>query len=139
MDNKTYFNEILTKYDFIETLYITDNEGTPLIDVCQPNKLKEEEKLDEKAKNTMKATLAFICNSSLDQITKIEKWKTKYITSIFDSLTVFQTKINKSLIIHCICETKNFNYNILKEISLEIQNRFIAIEKELENMTESNN
>ena len=134
---KNYFQEIIDKYDFINAIYITDNEGVLLVYVISnKNKVfsvgnKEE---DEKKMNSLKISLAFIYNSQIEQITRIEKWKTKYITTIYETLTVFQTKTNKNLICHFVCDSNRFNSNILKDICNDIQNRFKIIEKDLENL-----
>ena len=133
--DKNYFQEIIQKYEFISALYVTDNEGALLVSSFSNKSIFDGEKeTSEKNLVTLKSTLSFIFNSSIEQIARIEKWKTRYITTIFDTFTIFQTKISKTLFCHFICDTKIFNYNILKDVSSDIQNKFRVVEKDLDNL-----
>jgi hypothetical protein len=82
--------------------------------------------------------LSFIFNSIIEQSAKIEKWKTKNLTSIYDNHIIFQSKINKSIFAHFICDMKGFNYEICREITTEFQEKLQKIENELDNMTQFN-
>ena len=135
-----YFQDLLKKFDFIQGVWITDYEGG-LIASSQRSG-HSEENIDsaeiENKNNKIKVSLSFQFNSVLDQIAKIEKWKTKYFTTVYDTITIFQAKINKNALAHFKCDSKNFNYEIMKEISNEIQEKLQKIEKELDNLTLNN-
>ena len=76
-----YLQDLLKKYDFIQGLWVTDYEGA-LIATSQRSEGKEEEEKQigdaENKNNKIKVSLAYQFNSAMDQIAKIEKWKTKY-------------------------------------------------------------
>jgi hypothetical protein len=88
--------------------------------------------------NSVKIPLSFIFNTVIEQSNKIEKWKTKNLISIYDNYTIFQSKINKSIFSHYVCDSKKFNYEIVKEITSEITEKLNKIEGELENLSQSN-
>jgi hypothetical protein len=143
ISTKTYFQEIIKKFSFIEGIWVTDFEGaliaSSLGTLDETSDIPTEEKNEEIEKNNkIKVSLSYIFNSAIDQTNKIEKWKTKNLVTIYDNYTIFQTKINKSVFIHFICTCKNFNYEIVKEISSEISEKLIKIEKEIENLTKDN-
>ena len=70
----------------------------------------------------------------MDQKTNLEKWKTKYLVTVYDTMTIFQAKINKNIFLHIICDTNNFIYEIMKEIAVEIKERIQKYEKEFEQL-----
>ncbi len=88
--------------------------------------------------NSVKIPLSFIFNTVIDQSNKIEKWKTKNLISIYDNYTIFQSKLNKLIFSHYVCDSKKFNYEIVKEITNEMTEKLSKIESELENLTQTN-
>ena len=82
--------------------------------------------------------LSFIFNSIIEQSSKIEKWKTKNLTSIYDNHIIFQSKINKFIFAHFVCDVKSFNYELCREITNEFYEKLQKIEGELDNMTQLN-
>jgi hypothetical protein len=144
INHNAYFNELLKKFDFIQSVWVTDYEGALIA-----NALREEEKEndpnnsnDDKQEldknNKIKVSLSFQFNSAMDQIANLEKWKTKNFVTIYDTMTIFQAKINKSVLIHFICDSKTFNYEIVKEIANEVREKLQKVEKEIENLTQNN-
>jgi hypothetical protein len=142
-----YFSELLKKFDFIQGIWVTDYEGA-LISTSVRN---EESEIKSDALNTsgdekgeidknlrIKVSLSFLFTSAMDQIAKVEKWKTKYLVTVYDSITIFQSKINKTILIHFTCDSKTFNYEIMKEIATEVQEKLQKVEKEIENLTQNN-
>jgi hypothetical protein len=132
--DKNYFQEICEKYDFITALYVTDNDGVVLVSIITSIRghIGGTNEEFEKKMSSLKTSLAFIYNSQIEQIARIEKWKTQYITTIYDSLAVFQTKLNKNLICHFICETGKFNSSVLKDICSDLKNKFKTLEREID-------
>jgi hypothetical protein len=135
--SNSYFTEILKKFDFINYVWVTDFEGGLIISSMKNEEKKESEDESER-NNKLKFSLSFLFNSAMDQISKIEKWKTKNIVSFYDTVTVFQSRINKNILAHFICNTKGFNYEIMKEIVSEITEKLQKIEKEIDSLTQSN-
>jgi hypothetical protein len=132
-----YFSELIKKFDFINSVWVTDFEGGLITSSMKNDDTKESDEESEK-NNKLKFSLSFLFNSAMDQISKIEKWKTKNIVSFYDSTIVFQSRINKNILAHFICSTNGFNYEIIKEIVLEITEKLQKIEKEIESLTQSN-
>lgn len=142
MDDNSYLQEILQKFDFIQGVWVTDYEGA-LITSLQRNEDNNGEAEDkngdsENRNNKIKVSLSYQFNSAIDQINKIEKWKTKYLVTVYDTITIFQAKINKTILSHFICDSKNFNYEIMKEILKEVQEKLQKVEKEIDNLTQNN-
>lgn len=140
-NTKTYLLELVSKFTFIEGVSITDQEGgTLLMHINQKilKSIEDGQNNDEKApKLNLSFNLTQYLNSSLDQITKIEKWKTKYIISMFDTYTIFQSKY-KTFYFHFMCSSKNFNYEIVKEIAKEFEGIVNKIETDIESLNFNN-
>jgi hypothetical protein len=140
MESPSYLNQLLNKFDFIQIIYLTDSEGCEISKACKnqtnfnDNDNDEEPQPNEKGKK-LKISLHYNFNSAIDQITKTERWKTKNLLTIYDTHAIFQSKINKTSFIHFICDNKNFNYEILKEITAEIQEKLLKVEKEMESLS----
>ena len=137
---KTYLTELISKFHFIQGISVTDQDGgTLMMHLCEKilKNIEDSETKQTEDQKEQKLNLSFnmtqYLSSSLDQISKIEKWKTKYIVSIYDQYTFFQTKY-KNYFIHIMCDTKFFNYEIVKEILIEFQNKIGKIEKEIDSL-----
>jgi len=140
---KNYLTELVSKFSFIQGISVTDQDGgTLMMHLCEKTlkNIEDGEKSGEKGSDDQKEQkLNFSFNmtqylsSSLDQISKIEKWKTKYIVSIYDQFTFFQSKF-KNFFIHIMCDTKQFNYELVKEIIVEFQAKIAKIEKDVEQL-----
>lgn len=136
-----YLREIIKKYDFIQGIWITDNEGALVLSNLM-EKINEGESQDNSEENDknlkLKVSLSFLFNSAIDQITKIEKWKTKNLVTIYDTIAIFQSKLSKSLFAHFLCDAHNFNYGMLNEISHELRDTLIQLDKDIELMSQNN-
>ncbi len=140
-NSELYLRELLKKFDFIQGIWITDFEGALVLSDTREKvgNTQSEENPEENDKNLkLKVSLSFLFNSAIDQITKIEKWKTKNLVTIFDTIAIFQSKLSKSLIAHFLCDANNFNYGILNEISQELRDTLIQLDKDIELMTQNN-
>ena len=145
--HNSYLSEILKKFNFVQSVMITDFEGS-LISGAQrsdessstnpsvePSGSIEDDRQGELDKNNkIKVSLSFQLNSALDQITKIEKWNLKYLVSVYDTVTIFQSRVNKLVLAHFVCDSKNFNYELLKDVVQEVAEKLQKVDKELENM-----
>ena len=132
-----YFTELIKKFDFIKDLWVTDSEGGIIISSSRNDKKESEE--DSENSNKLKNYLFFLLNSAVDQISKIEKFKTKNIVTFYETVTLFQSRISKNILVHFICDSKLFNYEITKEIVLELSEKLNKIEKEIETTITQNN
>ncbi len=137
---KTYLTELVAKFDPIQGISVTDQDGgtimmhfteKPLKGIEDGENKQTEDQIEQKLNLSFNMTQYL--SSSLDQITKIEKWKTKYIVAIYDQYTFFQSKY-KNFYIHIMCDTKSFNYEIIKELISEFQGKISNIEKEVESL-----
>ena len=154
-NTNNYFNQIIKKFGFIQQIYVTDYEGAIIAVASRPSEESKEninnnnsnndslgdDKKEENEKNNQhntKISLSFLFNSAIEQITKIEKWKIQNFVTIFDTATIFQSRISKSIFAHFICDSKNFNYEILKEISIEFTEKLQALDKEIDSLTQNN-
>ena len=117
-----YLSKIIEKYNFIESIILTDLDGS-LIAVG----FKDEfEKTEEDEKN-IRSLLSYNFSISLDQISKISKWKTNSITSFFDKHVVYQKKLNEVVICHIICNENEYYHEIIKNIADILAKKFEPI------------
>ena len=145
--HNSYLSEILKKFNFIQSVMITDFEGALIsgaqrsdensstnTNVEATSSMEEDRQGELDKNNKIKVSLCYQFNSALDQITKIEKWNLKYLVSVYDTVTIFQSRVNKLVIAHFICDSKNFNYELLKDVVQEVSEKLQKVDKELENM-----
>ena len=125
-DNE-YLLKLIERYDFIESIIITDFDGSLMISAFK----KDSEEADED-KRKMRSALAYDFSVSINQISKTEKWKTKAITTFFDEHIIYQRKLNKVAICHIICNQNEYCHEIVNTISDEICKKFASIENKLE-------
>ena len=117
-----YLSKLIEKYNFIESIILTDLDGS-LIAVG----FKDEfEKTEEDEKN-IRSLLSYNFSISLDQISKISKWKTNSITSFFDKHVVYQKKLNEVVICHIICNENEYYHEIIKNIADILAKKFEPI------------
>ena len=141
----SFLSEVVKKYSFIQSLWLTDSEGALISNIVKgeeerdldPNCSGAEDKQELDKNNKIKVSLSFQLNSVMDQTTNLEKWRTKYLVTIYDSMTIFQAKISKTIYIHFICDSVNFNYEIMKEITGEIKERLQKYEKDFEQLIQT--
>ena len=125
-DNE-YLLKLIERYDFIESIIITDFDGSLMISA-----FKKDSKETDEDKRKMRSALAYDFSVSINQISKTEKWKTKAITTFFDEHIIYQRKLNKVAICHIICNQNEYCHEIVNTISNEICNKFASIENKLE-------
>ncbi len=124
-DNE-YLSKILEKYDFIESIIITDYNGSLMISSFQNNP-----SLPEEERKNLRSILSYCFNVSLDQITKTVKWKTNSITSFYDKHIIYQRKLNDVALCHMICKEDDYCHIIAQNIADNIREKFEPIEKKL--------
>ena len=124
-DNE-YLSKILEKYDFIESIIITDYNGSLMISSFQNNP-----SLPEEERKNLRSILSYCFNVSLDQITKTVKWKTNSITSFYDKHIIYQRKLNEVALCHMICKEDDYCHIIAQNIADNIREKFEPIEKKL--------
>ena len=121
-----YLSKIIEKYDFIESIIITDYDGSLMISAFK-NGL---EKTEDEKKN-LRSVLAYYFNISLDQISKTVKWKTNSVTSFFDNHIIYQRALNKVALCHMVCNENDYCHIIAQKVADEISKKFEPIEKQL--------
>ena len=124
-DNE-YLSKILEKYDFIESIIITDYNGSLMISSFQNNP-----SLPEEERKNLRSILSYCFNVSLDQITKTVKWKTNSITSFYDKHIIYQRKLNEVALCHMICKEDDYCHIIAQNVADNIREKFEPIEKKL--------
>ena len=124
-DNE-YLSKILEKYDFIESIIITDYNGSLMISSFQNNP-----SLPEEERKNLRSILSYCFNVSLDQITKTVKWKTNSITSFYDKHIIYQRKLNDVALCHMICKEDDYCHIIAQNVADNIREKFEPIEKKL--------
>ena len=124
-DNE-YLSKIIEKYDFIESIIITDYNGSLMISSFQNNP-----SLPEEDRKNLRSILSYCFNVSLDQISKTVKWKTNSITSFYDQHIIYQRKINDVALCHMICKEDDYCHIIAQNIADNIREKFEPIEKKL--------
>ena len=121
-----YLLKIIEKYDFIESIIITDYEGSLMISAFK-NGL---EKTEDEKKN-LRSVLSYYFNISLDQISKTVKWNTKSVTSFFDNHVIYQRALNKVALCHIICNENEYCHIIAEKVADELSKKFEPIESKL--------
>ena len=124
-DNE-YLSKIIEKYDFIESIIITDYNGSLMISSFQNNP-----SLPEEDRKNLRSILSYCFNVSLDQISKTVKWKTNSITSFYDKHIIYQRKLNDVALCHMICKEDDYCHIIAQNIADYIREKFEPIEKKL--------
>ena len=124
-DNE-YLSKILEKYDLIESIIITDYNGSLMISSFQNNP-----SLPEEERKNLRSILSYCFNVSLDQITKTVKWKTNSITSFYDKHIIYQRKLNEVALCHMICKEDDYCHIIAQNVADNIREKFEPIEKKL--------
>ena len=124
-DNE-YLSKILEKYDFIESIIITDYNGSLMISSFQNNP-----SLPEEERKNLRSILSYCLNVSLDQISKTVKWKTNSITSIYDKHIIYQRKLNEVALCHMICKEDDYCHIRAQNVADNIREKFEPIEKKL--------
>jgi len=124
-DNE-YLSKILEKYDFIESIIITDYDGSLMISSFQNNP-----SLPEEERKNLRSILSYCFNVSLDQISKTVKWKTNSITSFYDKHIIYQRKLNDVALCHMICKEDDYCHIIAQNVANNIREKFEPIEKKL--------
>ena len=124
-DNE-YLSKIIEKYDFIESIIITDYNGSLMISSFQNNP-----SLPEEDRKNLRSILSYCFNVSLDQISKTVKWKTNSITSFYDKHIIYQRKLNDVALCHMICKEDDYCHIIAQNVADNIREKFEPIEKKL--------
>ena len=128
-EDNEYLKKIIEKYDFIESIIITDNDGSLMIWSFK----KGLEKTEEENKN-LRSILAYYFSMSLDKISKTIKWNTKYITTFFDNHIIYQRKLNKVALCHIVCNENDYSHEIAKAVGDEISKKFEPLEEKLDDI-----
>ena len=121
-----YLLKIIEKYDFIESIIITDYDGSLMISAFQNGVKKTEEE-----KKNLRSVLSYYFNISLEQISKTVKWKTNSVTTFFDNHIIYQRKLNKIALCHMVCSENEYCHIIAQKVADEISKKFEPIEKQL--------
>ena len=131
-DNE-YLSKIIEKYDFLESIIITDFDGSLMISSFQnSNSLSEEDK------KNLRSILSYCFNVSLDQISKTVKWKTNSVTSFYDKHIIYQRKLNEVALCHMICKEDDYCHILAQNIADDIREKFEPIEKKLSEIKKEN-
>ena len=125
-DNE-YLSKIIEKYDFIESIIVTDYDGSLMISAFKNSLEKTEED-----KKSLRSVLAYYFSISLIQISKTVKWKTNSVTSFFDNHIIYQRKLNKMALGHIVCNEKEYSHILAQKVADEISKKFESFEKQLE-------
>ena len=121
-----YLSKIIEKYDFIESIILTDSDGSLIALAFK----KGFEKTGEDEKN-IRANLSYNFSISLDQLTKVNNWKTNSIISFYDKHVLYQQKINEVVFCHIICDKNEYYHEIMKNISDKITKKCEPIKDKL--------
>ena len=124
--NNEFLSKIIERYDFIESIIITDFDGSLMISSFQNSDATKEED-----KKNLRSVLSYYFNISLDQISKTVKWNTKSITSFYDKHIIYQRKLNDVALCHMICKEDDYCHIIAQNIADNIREKFEPIEKKL--------
>ena len=125
-DNNEYLFHFLEKYDFIESIIITDFEGALMISAFQ-----KDLQITEEDKKNLRGVLSSAFNISLEQISKTIKWKTNSITLFYNKYVIYQRKLNDVAFCHIICKEDDYSHTIIENIGENIRKKFEPIVSKL--------
>ena len=131
--NNEFLSKIIERYDFIESIIITDFDGSLMISSFQNSDATKEED-----KKNLRSVLSYYFNISLDQISKTVKWNTKSITSFYDKHIIYQRKLNDVAMCHIICKEDDYCHIIAQNVADNIREKFEPIEKKLSEIKQEN-
>ena len=131
--NNEFLSKIMERYDFIESIIITDFDRSLMISSFQNSDSTKEED-----KKNLRSVLSYYFNISLDQISKTVKWNTKSITSFYDKHIIYQRKLNDVAMCHIICKEDDYCHIIVQNIADNIKEKFEPIEKKLSEIKQEN-
>ena len=131
--NNEFLSKIIERYDFIESIIITDFDGSLMISSFQNSDATKEED-----KKNLRSVLSYYFNISLDQISKTVKWNTNSITSFYDKHIIYQRKLNDVAMCHIICKEDDYCHIIAQNIADNIREKFEPIEKKLSEIKQEN-
>ena len=135
LQSNEYLSKIIERYNFIESIILTDIDGS-LIAVGFKDGY---EKIEEDEKD-IRSILSYNFSISLDQLSKAKNWKTNSITSFFDKHVVYQKKLNEVVICHIICNENEYYHEITKNVADKLGKKFEPIlNKLIEIKNEPNN
>ena len=121
-----YLSKIIEKYDFIESIIIRDYDGS-WIALAFKNGLQ---KSGEDEKN-IRSILSYNFSISLEQLSKVNNWKTNSVISFFDKHVIFKKKINEVVLCHIICDENEYYHEIIKNIADKLIKKFEPIKDKL--------
>ena len=131
--NNEFLSKIMERYDFIESIIITDFDGSLMISSFQNSDATKEED-----KKNLRSILSYYFNISLDQISKTVKWNTNSITSFYDKHIIYQRKLNDVAMCHIVCKEDDYCHIIVQNIADNIREKFEPIEKKLSEIRKEN-
>ena len=131
--NNEFLSKIIERYDFIESIIITDFDGSLMISSFQNN-----DSIKEEVKKNLRSILSYYFNTSLDQISKTVKWNTNSITSFYDKHIIYQRKLNDVAMCHIVCKEDDYCHIIVQNIADNIREKFEPIEKKLSEIRKEN-
>ena len=122
LESNEYLSKIIERYSFIESIILSDIDGS-LIAVGFKDGF---EKIEENEKD-IRSILSYNFEISLDQISKTYKWKTNSITLFFDKHVIYQKKLNEIVICHIICNENEYFHEITKNVADKLGKKFESI------------
>ncbi len=127
MNNESdeYFKKIISKFQYINYIWITDCEGVIIKNICNKN-------LDNRILEKLKNLVTFGINSTSDQLQKTQKEKLKSIITIYDEQLLFQVKLSQSIFLHILSDSQTTNIEMLKIVANDISENINL--KELNNV-----
>lgn len=126
-----YFNKIINKYEYINSIWITDYEGALLYKELNRAKINEND-LNPKIIEKIKGSFSFLLNSAYDQLYKTEKEKVNCIIAIYDNQTLIQAKVNNNNnLVHILSDTETCNISVIKTIITEIGDNLSSLNIEI--------
>lgn len=118
LSHKAYFQRIIEKYDYIDSIWVTDVEGALV--------LREGSEIDPKLIDKVKGSLSFLFNSAYDQLIKTDRDKIRTIVVGYDKQTLLQSKIANNVFVNIFCDSQKCNIEMTKLIIKEISQNIIT-------------
>jgi hypothetical protein len=116
-DSDEYYKKIMTRFPYINYIWITDCEGVVIKNLYNKNTQKQ---FDGKILERLKNLVTFGINSTSDQLQKTQKEKLKSIVTIYDEQLLFQVKFSQSIFLHILSDSTSTNIEMLKIIANDI-------------------
>lgn len=92
---------------------------------------------EESFANALRHGMTEMYTMHLQQMRKLTDCENLAITTTYKNFTLYKRKINKQLLLICICDNKHFDATGLREVVAEFETAFSSVNKAVQTFSET--